>query len=79
MGRDLKIGYFARRFYEKLSDRQIETMFRLLESKGIAEALLNSDQMRFDWHGGLLLKGLKYMGPWRYLFGWMKDKSQARV
>ncbi len=79
LGRDLKIGYFARRFYEKLSDRQIETMFRLLESKGIAEALLNSDQMRFDWHGGLLLKGLKYMGPWRYLFGWMKDKSQARV
>ena len=79
LGKDLRIGYFARRFYEKLSDRQIETMFRLLESKGIAEAMLNSDQMRFDWHGGLLLKGLKYMGPWRYLFGWMKDKSKARV
>jgi len=75
LGKDLRIGYFARRFYEKLSDRQIETMFRMLESKGIAEAVLNSDQMRFDWHGGLLLKGLKYMGPWRYLFGWTKDKS----
>jgi len=79
LSRDLRIGYFARKFYEKLNDRQIETMFRMLESKGIAEAMLNSDQMRFDWHGGLLLKGLKYMGPWRYLFGWIKAKSEARV
>jgi len=79
LGRDLKIGYYARRFYEKLRDRQIEIMFRLLESKGIAEVMLNSNQMSFDWHGGLLLKGLKYMGPWRYLFGWSRDKSETRV
>ncbi|MFC1978370.1 geranylgeranyl reductase family protein [Chloroflexota bacterium] len=79
LGRDLKIGYLARWFYEKLSDHQIETMFRLLESKGIAGAMLNSDQMRFDWHSGLLLKGLQYIGPWRYFFSWNKDKSKARV
>ncbi|MFC1998704.1 geranylgeranyl reductase family protein [Chloroflexota bacterium] len=75
IGKELKIGYLARRFYEKLSDRQIEMMFRMLESRGISEAMLNSDQMRFDWHGGLLLKWLKYMGPWRHLFGWNRDKS----
>ncbi|MFC1905915.1 geranylgeranyl reductase family protein [Chloroflexota bacterium] len=75
IGKELKIGYWARRVYERLSDRQIELMLRILESRGIHEAMLNSDQMRFDWHGGLLLKWLKYIGPWRHLFGWNKDKS----
>ncbi len=75
IGRELKIGYLARRLYQKLSDRQIEMLFRMLDKNRIYEAMLNSDQMRFDWHGGLLLKWLKYMGPWRYFFGWRKDRS----
>jgi flavin-dependent dehydrogenase len=79
IGRELKIGYLARRLYQKLSDRQIETLFRMLDTHHIYQAMLNSDQMRFDWHGGLLLKWLKYMGPWRYLFGWRKDRSQERI
>jgi geranylgeranyl reductase family protein len=76
IGKELRVGYLARRFYEKLSDGQIERMFSMLRSRGISEAMLNSSQMRFDWHGGLLLKWLKYIGPWRYLFGWNKDKSK---
>lgn len=75
LGRELRIGYFTRRLYEKLSDWQIETVFRIIESKGIHQALLDSPDMSFDWHRGLILRGLKYLGPWRRLFGWQKSQS----
>jgi digeranylgeranylglycerophospholipid reductase len=69
LGRDLKTGYLARRLYAKMNDRQIETVFRIAETKGIGKVLMESKDMRFDWHGGLLLQGLKHIGPWRYFFG----------
>ncbi|MBT7288958.1 MAG: NAD(P)/FAD-dependent oxidoreductase [Chloroflexi bacterium] len=68
LGRELKMGYLARRLYAKMNDRQIETLFKIAESKGIAHILMESKNMRFDWHGGLLLESLKQIGPWRYFF-----------
>jgi digeranylgeranylglycerophospholipid reductase len=55
MGKELSRGYWARWAYTKLSDRQIEGIFSILNSDGMAEALLNSDKFSFDWHSGLLL------------------------
>ncbi len=51
LGRELKIGYWARRFYELLSDRQVDRIFDIIKSKGIDEALLKADDLSFDWHG----------------------------
>jgi len=60
MGREISLGYRARQTYAKLSDRQIERIFNMLDSGGIAEALLNSPDFSFDWHSKLILAGLKY-------------------
>jgi len=56
LGRELKIGYWARKLYEHLSDRQIDRIFDIIKSNGIDEALLKKDDLRFDWHGEVILK-----------------------
>jgi geranylgeranyl reductase family protein len=59
MGKELSRGYWARWAYTKLSDRQIERIFNMVESSGMAEDLLNSNNVSFDWHSGLILAILK--------------------
>lgn len=56
LGRELRIGYWARRFYGRLNDRQIDWVFDIMKSEGIDEALFKADDFSFDWHGkGLLM------------------------
>ena len=59
MGKELSLGYRARWAYTKLSDRQIEGIFNVLDATGIAEALLNSSDFSFDWHSKLIMAVLK--------------------
>jgi digeranylgeranylglycerophospholipid reductase len=59
MGKEISHGYWARWAYAKLSDRQIEGIFNILDSDGIAEALLNSSNFSFDWHSRLILAVLR--------------------
>ena len=59
LGRELKIGYYARKFYERLSDRQIDRVFDIIKSNGLDEALLKTDDLSFDWHGKVILKLLR--------------------
>ena len=54
--RELKICYYARNFYEHLSDRQIDRVFDIIISRGIDEALLKRSDVPFDWHGEVILK-----------------------
>jgi len=56
LGRELKVGYWGRKFYELLSDRQIDRIFDIIKSNGIDEALLKADDLTFDWHGGVVLR-----------------------
>ncbi|MFC2019696.1 NAD(P)/FAD-dependent oxidoreductase [Chloroflexota bacterium] len=60
LGRELKIGYWARRFYERLSDKRIERIFDIIASSGIIEELLDEEDFSFDWHGEVVLRLLKY-------------------
>jgi geranylgeranyl reductase family protein len=60
MGKEISLGYRARQIYTRLDDRQIERIFGILDSQGIAEALLNSPDSSFDWHSGLIMAGLKH-------------------
>jgi len=60
MGREIFLGYQARQLYDKLSERQIDRIFHMLDSEGVGEALLNSPNFSFDWHSRLVLAGLKY-------------------
>jgi len=56
LGQELRIGYWARRFYELLSDRQIDHIFDIIRANGIDEALLKADDLSFDWHGRVALR-----------------------
>jgi len=67
MSKELSRGYGARRAYAKLSDRQIEGIFNMLDSSGMAETLLNSGDLSFDWHSNLILAGLRHISAYPLL------------
>jgi len=69
LGRELQMGYFARRLYNRLSDRRINKIFDIVRENNIHDALLDSPHFSFDRHGELILEGLKYLAPWKHLFG----------
>ncbi|MDD5094915.1 MAG: NAD(P)/FAD-dependent oxidoreductase [Dehalococcoidia bacterium] len=69
LGRELQIDYFARRLYRRLSDKRINDIFSIIRDNNIHQSLLNSSSMSFDWHGELILDGLKRLDPWRQLIG----------
>ena len=56
LGQELKIGYYARKFYERLSDRHIDRIFDIIKSNGIDDALLKAEDLSFDWHGKAVLR-----------------------
>jgi len=60
IGRELRIGYWARRFYEHLSDRQVDKLFDIMKSAGVDEALLEAKELSFDWHGEVVLRLLTH-------------------
>ncbi len=68
IGRELRVGYTARRIYERMSNRRIDRLFDLAESRGIRENVLDSPSVSFDWHSKAIMEALKYAGPWRRLF-----------
>jgi digeranylgeranylglycerophospholipid reductase len=67
MGKELSRGYWARRVYAKLSDRQIEGIFNILDSGGMADPLLHSNNFSFDWHSRLILSVLKHSSAYPLL------------
>jgi geranylgeranyl reductase family protein len=60
LGRELQMGYWARRLLERMSDEQIDLIFKLMKSGGIDEALLNAKDLSFDWHSRTIISLLKY-------------------
>lgn len=59
LGPELRICYWARRFYERLSDRQIDRIFDITIENGIDKSLLEADDLSFDWHGRAITKVLR--------------------
>ena len=55
LGRELKIGYWARKLFERLSDNQIDRIFNIIKANGIDEALLKAKDLSFDWHSQAIL------------------------
>ncbi len=54
LGWELRTGYWGRRFFERMDDRQIDKMFRVVETSGILDDLLDAEDLIFDWHGGVV-------------------------
>jgi geranylgeranyl reductase family protein len=66
IGKELSRGYWARWAYSRLSDRQIEGIFKALETNGTAGVLPNSYGFSFDWHTKLISTVLRRSSayPW---------------
>jgi len=56
LGQELRVGYWSRKFYERLSDRQIDRAFDIIKSNAIDGALLQDDELSFDWHSAVVLR-----------------------
>jgi len=62
LGSELRTGYRARRFYERLSDWQIDVLFDIIRFSGIDQALCKTDDLTFDWHGRVLSRLPRLIG-----------------
>ncbi|MDY6835597.1 MAG: NAD(P)/FAD-dependent oxidoreductase [Chloroflexota bacterium] len=61
--RELKLDRWARWIFERLSDRRMERVFEVVESRDIHHSLMEIPDFSFDWHRGLIMKGVKQAGP----------------
>ncbi len=62
LGRELRMGYWARKLFERLGNGQIDRLFEIIKAGGIDEALLKAEDVSFDWHGRTITRLLKYQG-----------------
>jgi digeranylgeranylglycerophospholipid reductase len=59
LGREMRLGAWARRYFARMSNGQIEKTFDILETLGLVPALVNSPAFSFDWHSRFIAAGLK--------------------
>ena len=60
LARELRIGYYSRRFFEMMGDRQIDYLLNAISTNGIHEELLNDSAVSFDWHGSFILRAVRH-------------------
>lgn len=60
LGRELTVGYWARRIFERLSEKQIDRIFEIVRSGNIDEAMLKARDLSFDWHSRTIIRLLRY-------------------
>ena len=60
LGRELRIGSWARKVYENLEDDQIEKIFDIIQSSNILDDLQKAEDLSFDWHGGVIFRVTNY-------------------
>ena len=65
LGGELEIGYRLRQIFSGIRDRQIDRLFEILNSDGIA-TLIHA-RARFDWHKDLILMLSRHMIFGKYL------------
>jgi digeranylgeranylglycerophospholipid reductase len=61
LGGELRTGYWARKFFERLNEQQIDRLFKIIKASGFEQALLKAGGISFDWHGRTLMSLLKYL------------------
>ena len=59
---ELESGYSARRLYEYLSDRQIDSIMSQAKTKGFTEQIIGCEDISFDWHSKLIGRMINYPG-----------------
>ncbi len=62
LGRELKMGQWARKVLRKLTDKQIDKIFRFVREKVSVREMLER-KVKFDYHLNLISSGLKLLRP----------------
>jgi flavin-dependent dehydrogenase len=78
-GKELRIGYGARKLFEHLSDQQIDRLFDIIERDHIDAALAEDQDVSFDWHSQAIMRLLRRVVVARIFGGirlpfWGKNK-----
>lgn len=58
LGREIKMGLFFRRMAERLTDDEIDDLFRVVQSDGVLSAVTR--KARFDWHRDVIYFALRH-------------------
>ena len=61
LGRELQTGYRLVRFYQRLSNQNIERLFWIMSRSDLPQFIASLEPLPFDWHGALTMKLLKYL------------------
>ncbi len=57
---EIRIDRYARGFFKRLSDGQINQLFDIIQAKVDTRSLLESGDFSFDWHSALILRLLRH-------------------
>lgn len=60
LGREFTIGNWARKFFEQLSNRQIDHVFDIIKTHQIDKDLAEAEELTFDWHSKTVMKLIKH-------------------
>lgn len=60
LGKELKMGQWARKIARRLSDKQIDNIFKFVEKRASIKEMLE-EKVKFDYHVGLISLGLKLL------------------
>ncbi|HXX59622.1 MAG TPA: NAD(P)/FAD-dependent oxidoreductase [Dehalococcoidales bacterium] len=87
LGRELRVGYWARRIYELLNEGQIDRIAGILESSRLLSELEKSKELSFDWHADVVTRIfdhrviMKTLGTMKLPFGTKENdgnKAEAK-
>lgn len=57
LGREIKFGRYFHKFYSKLNDNSIDSLFDTAKKDGLLKFM--SEKGKFDWHQNTVIKILK--------------------
>ena len=58
LGREIRVGYYARMLYSALGDDQVERLLHGFVAGGVCDELVGSRHFSFDWHGDTVLRAV---------------------
>ena len=66
LGRELRLGRYARRAFALIGDRQLEFLFGVAQRHALVERLAQHNDIGFDWHGAALSRALRLFNPFSF-------------
>ena len=79
IGQDIRLGRMARRVYEKIDARRLESAFTCAIKTRLFDRLADDSELKFDDHGKVMLKILKTPAFYRVLASLLVPVSNKKL